>query len=103
MKTNAPSLRFPTSANKFYHLALLLAVGCLVPLCGLAPARAASFFSDFNSGSTPAGTTLYPNAVIETTGGFTNSGCLKLTKASGTGQGGWIINDLDAGQPVVGF
>ena len=92
MKNNARSLmsRSTTGANKILRLALLLAAGGhLAPLLS---AQAGTFFSDFNSGSTPAGTTLYPNAVIETTGGFTNSGCLKLTKASGTGQGGWIIN-----------
>src|ERR1035441_6925723 len=71
-------------------------------LGSLATAQAGSFFTDFESG-TPAGSTVYPNAFIDSTGGYTNSGCLKLTLASGTGPGSFIIDDLDLGTPVVSF
>ncbi len=84
-------------------------VKSIVGMLGLAaaailPARAATFSSDFNSGTNaPAGTTLNGTAVIETTGGVNNSGVLKLTKAV-NGQGGsFVIDDLDAGAPVYGF
>src|SRR2546423_2838905 len=93
--------RLTAGAHKIRYVALLVAAGS--HLASLGSAQAGAFFSDFNSGSTPAGSTLYDAAVIEGTGGFTNSGCVKLTKAVGSVQGGYIINDLDAGQPVVGF
>jgi hypothetical protein len=75
----------------------LLAAGSLAAFAG-------SFTNDFNSGTTaPTGTKLNDTTVIESTGGVDNSGVLKLTKAL-TGQGGsFVIDDLDAGNPVYGF
>src|SRR5262249_19603788 len=69
--------------------------------------HAGSFFSDFNSGL-PAGTAIFGNTVVSpndgTGGGFTNSGCLKLTTAVGGQNGAFIItNDLDSGTAVVSF
>jgi hypothetical protein len=66
-------------------------------------ARAGSFVTDFDSGL-PAGTAIFGDATVSTNGGFTNSGCLKLTTALNLQGGGFVItNDLDAGVPVVGF
>src|SRR5438046_1769792 len=70
--------------------------------------HAGSFFSDFNSGL-PAGTTVNSTATISTNdgtgGGYTNSGCLKLTTASGSGQQTSFIitNDLDSGTAIASF
>src|SRR6185369_16966653 len=51
----------------------------------------------------PAGTTLNGTAVIEPTGGINNSGTLKITKSINSQSGSFVIDDLDAGQPVYGF
>jgi hypothetical protein len=69
----------------------------------LACTQAGSFFSDFNSGlATNAG--IYGNATIAASGGYTNSGCLKLANAVNSQNGGFIItNDLDNGTAIVGF
>ena len=73
------------------------------------PAPAGQFSANFNDGNVPAGTTVYPNApggdagVVELSGGFGDTGCLKLTKAANSLQGSMIINDLDAGQAINGF
>jgi hypothetical protein len=67
-------------------------------------AQAGSFSTNFDNGTTaPPGTTLYGNAVIETTGGVGGSGCLKLTKDIGGQAGGFVLDDLDAGVPLFGF
>jgi hypothetical protein len=72
-------------------------------LVSLAGAQAGSFTSDFNSGL-PTNCAVYGNAVVETNGGYTNSGCLQLTTAVTNQHGTFIItNDLDAGAPVVSF
>ncbi|MDQ6630777.1 MAG: PA14 domain-containing protein [Verrucomicrobiota bacterium] len=65
-------------------------------------AQAGTFSSDFNSGL-PVGATNYGNATVAATGGFTNSGVLKLTTAVGGQVGSFVINDLDAGQPIQSF
>ncbi|WP_040549795.1 PA14 domain-containing protein [Pedosphaera parvula] len=66
-------------------------------------AQAGSFVTDFNSG-VPAGSAVFGNAVVSTNGGFSNSGCLKLTTTTASQTGTFVItNDLDAGQPVVSF
>jgi hypothetical protein len=65
--------------------------------------QAGSFVTDFNSGL-PAGTAIFGNTTVSANGGFTNSGCLKLTTALASQTGGFVItNDLDAGVPVAGF
>src|SRR5438128_2130 len=67
-------------------------------------AFAGTFSSDFNSSTTaPQGTTVNGTTVIESTGGVDNSGVLKLTKAVGSQSGSFVIDDLDAGNPVYGF
>jgi PA14 domain len=79
-----------------------IGLACLLAAC-VAPAFAGSFTTDFNSGL-PAGTAVFGNTLVSTNGGLTNSGCLKLTTATNTQNGSFIItNDLDAGQPVVSF
>ena len=75
------------------------AFAALVPL---ATAQAGSFFADFNSGA-PAGMTLYgASAIVQPSGGYTNSGYLQLTTTS-SGNGTAILGDLDSGTPVVSF
>ena len=51
----------------------------------------------------PLGSAVFGTTVIEPTGGVGDSGVLKLTKALPSQQGSFVINDLDAGQPVNGF
>jgi hypothetical protein len=79
---------------------LLLAAGTL-------PAWAGTFTADFNSGALPSGTHTNANAAggayLELTGGVGNSGCLTLTKNINSQQGSFILDDLDAGQPIYGF
>ncbi|HEY5912587.1 MAG TPA: immunoglobulin domain-containing protein, partial [Verrucomicrobiae bacterium] len=70
-------------------------------------ARAGSFFSDFNTGDLPPGTHTNANsfggAYLELNGGIGDSGCLKLTKNINSQNGSFILDDLDAGQPIYGF
>ncbi len=66
-------------------------------------AQAGTFSSDFNTTNTPAGTLLYGNAVIESTGGVGNSGVLKLTKAINSQSSSFVIDDLDGGNLIYGF
>src|SRR5438477_10914116 len=69
--------------------------------------RAGSFFSDFNSGALPAGTHTNAGgsggAYLEGTGGVGDSGCLKITKTINSQNGSFILDDLDAGNPIYGF
>ncbi len=66
--------------------------------------RAGTFFSDFNSGSAPAGTMVTGLAVVSTDGGYTNSGCVKLMDEFTAGTGDFIITeDLNGGKPAVSF
>lgn len=65
--------------------------------------QAGSFITDFNSGL-PTNSTVFGSATISTNGGFTNSGCLKLTTAVNSQNASFIItNDLDSGIPIVSF
>src|SRR5437762_1662620 len=96
------SLRTGMSAPRWWcqHASRFSEFGALfVSLC----APAGSFFSDFNSGTLPAGTAVYGSATNDTTGGYTNSGCIKLTTATGSVSGSFIVGDLDSGQPVDNF
>lgn len=77
-------------------------------LSGLAlSAQAGTFNTDFNTGALPAGSHTNANAngggYLELTGGVGNSGCLKLTKNINSQNGSFILDDLDAGQPIYGF
>src|SRR5438094_9917793 len=69
--------------------------------------HAGTFTSDFNSGALPAGSHTNANAnggaYLELTGGVGDSGCLKLTKNINSQNGSFILDDLDAGQPIYGF
>src|SRR5437660_9397062 len=85
------------------NLPLPLLLFAALTLVAFGTAKAGTFTANFNDGATPAGTTLYGNAVIETTEGVTNSGCLKLTKAVANQTGSFVINDLDAGAPIASF
>ncbi|HKS37574.1 MAG TPA: hypothetical protein VJW76_10320 [Verrucomicrobiae bacterium] len=66
---------------------------------------AGTFSSDFNAGVPPAGMTLHGTALNydHSTGGVGNSGVLKLTDATGSQQGGAIIDDFDSGASIAGF
>ena len=76
----------------------------LAAIGSLASAQAGSFFADFNDGLVPANATAYGNANVQGSGGYTNSGYLQLTTTSPGGQASsFILNDLDAGTPVVSF
>lgn len=66
------------------------------------PALAGSFSSDFNSGL-PSGTAVYGNAIVDTSGGLTNSGVLKLTSAANSQIGSFIIDDLDPSQRISSY
>jgi hypothetical protein len=67
------------------------------------PALAGNFSTDFNSGL-PAGSTIYGNAAIYPSGGYTNSGYLLLTTNAASQNGAFVItNNLDNGAPVVSF
>src|ERR1700733_1948613 len=80
---------------------LLRLAGAAILWTAALPASAGSFSTDFNSGL-PAGGSLYGNAFIDTSGGISNSGCLKLTTVTLSEESSFIItNDLDAGTPVV--
>jgi hypothetical protein len=68
----------------------------------LASTQAGTFFSDFNSG-VPAGMTLSGTAIVQSNGGFTNSGYLELTTTSAGGDAAMLLGDLDASTPVVSF
>jgi hypothetical protein len=57
---------------------------------------------NFDDGLTPAAATLSGTAVVDTTGGIANSGCLKLVAPAGTGAM-IVTNASDAGMPVFGF
>jgi len=69
--------------------------------------QAGSFSTDFNTGALPAGSHTNANAnggaYLELTGGVGDSGCLKLTKNINSQNGSFILDDLDAGQPIYGF
>jgi len=79
----------------------------LVLLATALAARAGTFTSDFNTGNLPSGSHTNANtsggAYLELTGGVGDSGCLKLTKSINSQNGSFILDDLDAGQPIYGF
>jgi len=77
-----------------------LQIGTLL-VAAAPPTRAGTFSSDFSTA--PAGATLYGSAVIEATGGVSNSGCLKLTKAVNSQSGSFVIDVLDNGNVIYGF
>src|SRR6266571_3998104 len=58
---------------------------------------------NFNDGAVPPNTTNLGTALVDTTGGVTNSGCLKLTTSVNDQNGAFLISDPDAGAPVYGF
>src|SRR5438034_8503905 len=86
------------------------AVGLLLSGFALS-VQAGTFTSDFNSGALPPGTHTNSNgstggsggAYLELTGGVGDSGCLKITKNVNSQNGSFVLDDLDAGQPIYGF
>ena len=64
--------------------------------------QAVTFASDFNSGL-PAGTMTNGNAFVDTVGGVTNSGVLKLTTNGGSLNGWFAISNLTPGKLVSSF
>ena len=87
--------------NKMTLLKRCLQTSLLLAAAALS-AQAGTFTSDFNSGL-PAGTAVYGNAVVEATGGIGDSGVLKVTKAINSQSGSFVIEDIDAGNPIAGF
>src|SRR5262245_29750534 len=67
------------------------------------PIVAATFTADFNSGTVPAGSSLTGTAAVTATGGYTNSGVLRLTEAVGGLVNDWLINDFSAGAAINAF
>ncbi len=72
-------------------------------LAAASTARAGTFSANFNDGQVPPGSSVVGNTVVEATGGVTNTGVLKITKAINSQAGSFIIEDLDAGAAVYGF
>jgi hypothetical protein len=68
----------------------------------LATALGGSFEADFNDNLVPAGAMLYGDTG-EGNAGVVEEGVLKLTKAVGSQQAGFVIDDLDGGETVSGF
>ena len=87
--------------NTPYRTSLLATA--LAVFGSLATAQAGNFFADFNNGLVPANATVYGNATVLASGGYTNSGFLELTPAVASQSAGFILNDLDAGVPVASF
>ncbi len=58
------------------------------------------FYSDFNSGTAPAGTILVGNAFVDSTGGVGDSGVLKITTATNSQQGTFITPAFNQGDPM---
>lgn len=91
-----PGFRFktPYPGRGLLTAALLAAAGLT---------QAGTFDADFNSGL-PAGTIVTGNATNDLIGGYTNSGCIKLTTAVNSLSGNFVItSDLDPGVAPVGF
>lgn len=79
------------------HLAVVPSLLAGLSLCS---GRAGTFNTDFSS--PPAGASLYGDQG-DANAGVIEDGVLKLTKAVGSQQGGFIIDDLDGGATVTGF
>lgn len=92
MKTNAS----PVSSLMKVALSLIAMIGSSAVTAGV-------FNADFNDGTVPPGSAVWGHAVVESTGGVNNSGCLKITKNEGSQQGSFVIEDLDGGALVYGF
>ena len=79
----------------------------LLLMAAALPARAGTFFANFDSGALPPGThtnaNAYGGAYLELSGGVGDSGCLKLTKNIDSQNGSFILDDLDSGNPIYGF
>src|SRR5438093_9019765 len=77
-------------------------VSLLTLVAGVTVCHGASFITDFNSGL-PAGSSIYGSAFVDTAGGVTNSGTLKVTTAAGNLQGSYIVEDIAGGVPITNF
>lgn len=88
------------SSSRFLHAGLLLTATLLSTGAG-------SFTNNFDSGALPPGSHTNANAAggafLELTGGVGDSGCLKITKNINSENGSFILDDLDAGNPIYGF
>ena len=62
-----------------------------------------TFRASFDDGLLPEGTTLYGSAIVTSTGGYSNTGCLHLTEAAASLTGGFVISNLMPGQAVSSF
>jgi hypothetical protein len=76
--------------------------GSAAGLALLSSAIAGSFDANFNDNQLPPGTQVYGDTG-DGSAGIIEDGVLKLTKAVGSQQGGFVIEDLDAGAVVSGF
>ena len=61
-----------------------------------------NFFSDFNNG-VPPGSDVKDVAYVDSVGGETNGGALKLTRNFGSINSAWVTDDLLPGQAVTSF
>ena len=75
----------------------------LLLMAAIAPAKAATYSANFNSGAAPAGMTVYDPSKVVASGGVGGSGYLSLTDAIGSQNGGAVIDDFNGGQPIGGF
>jgi len=68
----------------------------------MASAAGAQWCSDFNLGA-PPGTSLFGNAFVDSSGGLGDSGVLKLTTATNSQQGSFIVPSPSGMMPVEAF
>ena len=85
-----------------------LLAGTIVLVFALSRIEAGTYTNNFDTPPPFVGGTLLGNAADPTydmtTGGISNSGCLKLTTAIGSQNGGsFIIDDFDSGATIGGF
>ena len=73
----------------------------LITLTSVLSLQAGTFTNSFNSGL-PAGTAVYGNAVVLSTGGV-DGGCLQLTTNATSQTAGYLISDLDPGGKIGSF
>jgi hypothetical protein len=88
--------------NKIIQSEACLLGAALLVLTAFSSVEAGSFSTDFNSGK-PVGSALYGKALVDGSGGFGNSGVLKLTVSTNSQQGSFVIDDLDGGKKIGGF
>src|SRR5262245_36906608 len=87
------------SISNFTNLSAIAALAVWVTPAAV---RGGTYTNDFSS-DVLTGATVYGNEGGDGTAGVIENGVLKLTKAEGSKQGGFVIDDLDAGAAVSAF